>query len=233
MKLLEEAYKDVNIAFANEFAQFCEKAGIDFVKIRNIINPLNFSKMAGLHTSRDSYFLVEEAEAVDVKLRMLSLSTKINDETLEHAIRLIRDSLRSSQKTLRRAKITVFGISSLPNRKRANNSATKKLVKLLKKRGMSVQVYDPFFSHNELVSMGYDAETSLSKTVEGADCLVIAVAHDRFSRLNLKRLQMLMRQPAAIVDMGQVVDPAKAEKAGFVYRGFGRGVWTQQKADSE
>jgi len=233
VKLLEEAYKDVNIAFANEFAQFCEKAGIDFVKIRNIINPLNFSKMAGLHTSRDSYFLVEEAEAVDVKLRMLSLSTKINDETLEHAIRLIRDSLRSSQKTLRRAKITVFGISSLPNRKRANNSATKKLVKLLKKRGMSVQVYDPFFSHNELVSMGYDAETSLSKTVEGADCLVIAAAHDRFSRLNLKRLQMLMRQPAAIVDMGQVVDPTKAEKAGFVYRGFGRGVWTQQKADSE
>ena len=227
VKLLEEAYKDVNIAFANEFAQFCEKAGIDFVKIRNIINPLKFSKMAGLHTSRDSYFLVEEAEAVDVKLRMLSLSTKINDETLEHAIRLIRDSLRSSQKTLRRAKITVFGISSLPNRKRANNSATKKLVKLLKKRGMSVQVYDPFFSHNELVSMGYDAETSLSKTVEGADCLVIAAAHDRFSRLNLKRLQMLMRQPAAIVDMGQVVDPAKAEKAGFVYRGFGRGVWTQ------
>ena len=233
VKLLEEAYKDVNIAFANEFAQFCEKAGIDFVKIRNIINPLKFSKMAGLHTSRDSYFLVEEAEAVDVKLRMLSLSTKINDETLEHAIRLILDSLRSSQKTLRRAKITVFGISSLPNRKRANNSATKKLVKLLKKRGMSVQVYDPFFSHNELVSMGYDAETSLSKTVEGADCLVIASAHDRFSRLNLKRLQMLMRQPAAIVDMGQVVDPAKAEKAGFVYRGFGRGVWTQQKADSE
>jgi UDP-N-acetyl-D-mannosaminuronic acid dehydrogenase len=39
VKLLEEAYKDVNIAFANEFAQFCEKAGIDFVKVRNIINP--------------------------------------------------------------------------------------------------------------------------------------------------------------------------------------------------
>jgi len=45
--------------------------------------------------------------------------------------------------------------------------------------------------------------------------------------LNLRRIQMLMRQPAAIVDMGQVVDPAKAEKVGFVYRGFGRGVWTK------
>jgi UDP-N-acetyl-D-mannosaminuronic acid dehydrogenase len=227
VKLLEEAYKDVNIAFANEFAHFCEKAGIDCVKVRNIINPLKFSRMAGLHKSRDSYFLVEEAEAVDVKLRMLSLATKINDETLDHAIRLVRDALRSCQKSLRRSKISVFGISSLPNRKRAANSATKKLVNQLKKRGASVKVYDLFFSHKELLSMGYSAEASLSKTVEGADCLVVAVAHDRFRRLNLRRIQMLMKQPAAIVDMGQVVDPVKAERVGFVYRGFGRGVWTK------
>jgi len=227
VKLLEESYKDVNIAFANEFAQFCENAGIDFVKVLNIINPLKFSRMAGLHKSRDSYFLVEEAEAVDVKLRMLSLATKINDETLDHATHLLRDALRSCQKTLRRAKISVLGISSLPNRKRTANSATKKLVNQLKKRGVSVKVYDPYFSHKELLSMGYTAESSLSKTVEGADCLVVAVAHDRFRRLNLRRIQILMRQPAAIVDMGQVVDPVKAERAGFVYRGFGRGVWTK------
>ena len=224
VKLLEEAYKDVNIAFANEFAQFCEKAGLDFVKVRNIISPLKFSKISGLHISRDSYFLVEEAEAVDVRLRMLSLATKINDEALDHAIHLIRDSLRSNQKTFRRTKIAVLGVSSLPDRKLASNSATKRLVKLLKKRGVSVKVYDPFFSHKELVNMGYDAETSLSKTVEGMDCLVIVVAHDRFTRLNLRRLHMLMKQPAAMVDMGQVVDPDKARKAGFIYYGFGRGV---------
>ncbi|MBT8171319.1 nucleotide sugar dehydrogenase, partial [Candidatus Bathyarchaeota archaeon] len=127
-KLLEEAYKDVNIAFANEFAQFCEKAGIDFVKIRDIINPLNYSQMAGLHTSRDSYFLVEEAENVNVKFRLLPLSTKINDETLNHAIRLVRDALRSSQRPLRRAKISVFGITAAPNIKKVANSATKRLV---------------------------------------------------------------------------------------------------------
>jgi UDP-N-acetyl-D-mannosaminuronic acid dehydrogenase len=227
VKLLEEAYKDINIAFANEFAQYCENAGIDFVKVRNIINPRNFSRMAGLHMSRDSYFLVDEAEAVDVKLRMLSLSTKINDETLDHAVRLVRAALKSCQKPFRRAKISVFGISSIPNRKKAANSATKKLVNRLKKSGASVQVYDPFYSQKELSNMGYPAEATLSKTVEGTDCLVVAVAHDRFTRLNLRRIQMLMKLPAAIVDMGQVIDPAKAEKAGFVYRGFGRGVWTK------
>jgi nucleotide sugar dehydrogenase len=227
VKLLEESYKDVNIAFANEFAQFCEKAGIDFAKVLNIIDPLKFSRMAGLHKSRDSYFLVEEAEAVDVKLRMLSLATKINDETLDHAIRLIRNALKSCQKTLKRSKIAVFGISSLPNSKRVTNSATRKLVKQLKKRGVSVKVYDPLFTYKELLSMGYDAEPSISKTVEGTDCIVVAVAHDRFKKMNLKRIQMLMKQPAAVVDMGQVVDPVKAERAGFVYRGLGRGIWTK------
>ena len=107
------------------------------------------------------------------------------------------------------------------------NSATKRLVNQLKKRGTSVKVYDPFFTHNELFNMGYDAEPSLSKTVEGADCLVVAVGHERFTRMNLHRIQILMKQPAAIVDIGQVVDPVKAERAGFVYRGLGRGIWTK------
>jgi UDP-N-acetyl-D-mannosaminuronic acid dehydrogenase len=227
VKLLEEAYKDVYVAFANEFAQFCENAGIDFVRVRNIINPRKFSRMAGLHMSRDSYFLVDEAEALDVKLRMLSLSTKINDEMLDHAIHLVRDALKSCQKPFRRAKISVFGISSLPNRKKVTNSATEKLVNRLKKSGASVQLYDPFFTQKELVNMGYNAEATMSKTVEGTDCLIVAVAHDRFTHLNLTRIQMLMKAPAAIVDLGQVVDPCKAEKSGFVYRGFGRGVWTK------
>ena len=227
VKLLEEAYKEVNLAFANEFAKFCENAGIDFVTMRDLISPIKFSGMAGLHTPRDSHILVNEAEALDVKLRMLSLSTKINDETLDHAIRLIREALRTTKKNVRRAKIAVFGVSALPNRKKVAHSTTKKLVKQLKKMGVTVKVYDPFFTPNELTSMNYDAEKTMSQTVEGIDCIVIAVAHERFTRLNLKRLHLLMKQPAAIVDMGQVIDPTKAEKAGFVYRGFGRGIWTK------
>ena len=56
---------------------------------------------------------------------------------------------------------------------------------------------------------------------------MVAVAHDRFTKMNLKRIQMLMKQPAAIVDMGQVINPVKAERAFLVYRGLGRGVWTK------
>ena len=232
VELFEKAYQDVNVALANEFAHFCEKAGIDFVEACNAVNPqphhcLKVPGIVGVHAPDDSLLLLEEAEAMNVKLRMLTLARKINDETLDHTLHLVRDALRSCQKTLRRAKISVFGVSSRPNMKEPRGSPTKKLVNILKKRGVVVQVYDPFFSQKELSKMGYPAKATLTKTVEGADCIIIAVGHDRFRRLNLRRIKFFVKKPAAIVDMGHVVDPAKAEKEGFVYRGFGRGVWTR------
>jgi UDPglucose 6-dehydrogenase len=75
--------------------------------------------------------------------------------------------------------------------------------------------------------MGYPAKTTLTKAFEGMDCIIIAVGHDRFKRLNLGRIKIIVRKPAAIVDMGHVIDPDKAEKEGFIYRGVGRGVWTR------
>ncbi|MDH5267555.1 MAG: hypothetical protein OEW62_07760, partial [Candidatus Bathyarchaeota archaeon] len=232
VELFEKAYQDVNVALANEFAHFCEKAGIDFVEACNAVGPnphrsLQVPGIAEVRAPEDSLFLLEEAEALNVKLRMLTLARKINDETLDHTLHLVRDALRSCQKPLRRAKISIFGVSSRRNTKETRGSPTKKLVNILKKRGVSVQVYDPFFSQEELSKMGYPAKATLAKTVEGADCLIIAVGHDRFRRLNLRRIKIFVKKPAAIVDMGHVIDPVKAEKEGFVYRGLGRGVWTK------
>jgi UDPglucose 6-dehydrogenase len=68
------------------------------------------------------------------------------------------------------------------------------------------------------------AERTLEKTVEGTDCLVIVVGHNRFKHLSLKKVKLLMTKAASIVDMGNAIKPEKAEKEGFVYRGVGRGV---------
>jgi UDP-N-acetyl-D-mannosaminuronate dehydrogenase len=232
-KLFEEAYQNVNAALANEFAHFCEKTKIDFVETQEVINlePNHCQQVPGItevNGLKDSYLLLEEAEAVNARLRMLTLARRINDETLNHTLQLVRSALRTCQKTLRRAKISIFGVSSCPNMKELHTrSSIEKLVISLKKRGAKVQVYDPFFSPKELSLMGYLAKATLTKTIEGTDCIIITVGHDRFKRMNLGRISAFVKKPAAIVDMGNVVDPAKAEKEGFVYRGLGRGVWTK------
>jgi len=69
-----------------------------------------------------------------------------------------------------------------------------------------------------------EAELSrdLEHVVRRADCMVIVTKHQPYFKLNLKKLKSLMRTPI-IVDGRNVLDQAKAEKAGFVYRGIGKG----------
>ncbi len=226
VKLFEKAYLDVNLAMANELAMFCEKTGIDFFEAREAANTqphchLQAPRLAG-QVARDTYLLTEEAEEANVKLRVLKLANKTNDEMLGHTLHLVRDALRLCGKTFRRAKISVFGVSSRSN-VRDYGSSAKKLVNVLRKKGATVQVYDPFFPCKELLKRGYPAKKSLTKTVEGVDCIIIAVGHDRFRRLNLGKIKVLVKNPAAIVDVGHVIEPEKAEKKGLVYRGLGRG----------
>jgi UDP-N-acetyl-D-mannosaminuronic acid dehydrogenase len=155
------------------------------------------------------------------------LARKINDEMPQHAVQLARDALSRYQKPFRRAKIALLGVSYSPNTKEHRGSAISRMVKVFTDKGALVRVFDPLYSYKELKDLGYPAERTLAKTVEGTDCIVIAVGHNRFKRLNLRKLKLLMTKSAAIVDMGHVIEPEKAETAGFVYRGVGRGVWTK------
>jgi len=233
VKLFENVQRDVSIALANELSRFCEKVGIDFHEAQRAANTqphchLLVPGIVGGHIQEAPYLLVEEAENTNVKLRMLLLARKINDEMVAHTIRLTKDALKHCGRALGRARITVLGVSYRANIKEPRGSSTKELVDSLRAKGATVRVYDPFYSFKEMTDMGFPTEISLTKAVEGADCLIFVVGHDRFKRLNLRRVKFLMRKSAAIVDMGHVVEvPLKAEKEGFVYRGVGRGVWSK------
>ena len=232
IKLFENVYRDVNIALANEFAKLCEKAKIDYIEAQKAANTQPYCHLLrpGIvsgHIPKDPYILIAEAENLGVKLKLTALARRVNDETLKHAVNLVKEALRSCEKTLKRSKVAVLGVSFRPNVKEAKGSLVLELVRLLKKGGAIVSVFDPYFSYKELKDLGYSAEGTLAKTVEGADCLIIPVGHDKFKRLSLRSMGVLMKKPAAIVDLGHVVNPLEAEKQGFVYRGLGRGVWKE------
>jgi UDP-N-acetyl-D-mannosaminuronic acid dehydrogenase len=232
VNLFENVYRDVNIGLANELASFCEKVGVDIIEVQAAANTqpychLLIPRIVGGYIPNDSHLLLEEAENVNTKLKMLTVARKINDAMLNHTVHLVRDALRLCGKTMRRAKVSVLGVSYSPNVKEPRGSSTRKLVEMLKNKDTTVQVYDSIFTYKELTKLGYPAKRTLAQTVKGADCLVIAVGHDRFKRLNLKKIKFLVRSPAAIVDMGNVIDSEKAEKEGFIYRGVGRELATE------
>jgi len=225
--LFESVYDDVNNALANELAQFCEKVGIDFFESHKALSTgrpcsIPTPDATTRYFSSEPYFLFEEAENTDAQLRLAIQARRINEEVLNRAVHLTKEALKACGKTARRARITVLGISGRANVKETTNPFAKNLVIMLTKNGARVRVYDPFFSPKELAEFDYQAEKTLGKSVEGADCLLIAVGHDRFKRLNLRRIKFLVKNPAALVDLCNVIDPNNAKQEGFTYRGIGR-----------
>ncbi len=228
--LFQHLGSEISLALANELAHLCEKLKVDFLEILNFINtttlfPLGLPSVMSHLTRRDFSILTEKAENVNSQIRLVLLARRINNDIVEHTFRLLKDALKVCGKTVRRAKVSVLGVSGRPDCKEAPSALTKRVITRLRRKVKSVKVYDPFFSKSELSELGFETGT-MTKVVEGADCVVVLIGHQKFKRLNLGRMKLLARKPPAIVDIGHVVEPSKAEKHGFVYRGLGRGVWT-------
>jgi len=230
VKLFQNVYRDANLALTNEFACFCEKIGVDYLEVQKAVNtdPYCHILVPGIvagHIPKDPYLLIDEAENVGAKLRMTNLARELNDDVVNHAVQLVRDAMEACGKPLARTKVSVLGVSYRPNIKEPRGSLTPNIVKKLKAKNVYVQVFDPFYTYEELEELGYPPARTLLKAMEGQDCLLIAVGHNSFKRINLRRFKFLAKKPAAVVDMGHVINPAKAEREGLIYRGFGRGVW--------
>jgi len=230
--LFEVLHQDVNVAVANELAVLCEKLGVDYLEAQKLVNAdtvnlLSFPMFANGNIQEEPYLLLEDAESLNAKLRIPNAAREINEEIVKHAIDLTKDALRNCGKTLRRAKVSLLGVSQTPNSKGPPKKMAKEITEMLEARGAKVTLYDPYLSENEMGEMQPRFKKTLTESVEGADCIMILTAHDQFKHLKLGKLKLVMKKPAAIVDLEGIVEPSKIEKEHFIYRGLGRGVWTK------
>ncbi|MEM3769561.1 MAG: nucleotide sugar dehydrogenase [Candidatus Bathyarchaeia archaeon] len=224
--LFEAAFQNVSSALGNEFAFFCEKLGIDYLATRNFLGFNADVHVQSPLTNEALKILLEEAENLNVKLRISETASGLDEEILRHKVELIRDALKNCGKPLRRAKIAVLGLSQTPNIADIPKDSAKKIVNMLENKGAKLTLYDPYMSGKTLTDLEHaQLKKSLMEAVEGADCIVILAAHEQFKRLNLRKLKLLAKMPAAIADLEGILDPTKVEAEGFIYRGFGRGTW--------
>ncbi len=209
------AKQDANTALANELAIFCESACIDFFEVLKFID---FNDESFLPTTieqenrNEAYLLLDSADNISVRLRLPVLARQINEDMVKHAVNLTQDALRSCNKTLRRARVTILGTA---------NKTTGVFVKMLQLKGAKVSLYDPS-SKKDALDIGV-VKTSLNEAVEGTDCIIIVTAEDQFKSLNLKKLKALTKIPSVLVDLAGAFEPKKVETEGFIYRGLGRG----------
>jgi UDP-N-acetyl-D-mannosaminuronic acid dehydrogenase len=218
--LFQAVTADLQSALANELAIYCESAGVNYSEVEKLLQNKEtnfFPQIIDGKSSAEIYMLIESAESLNAKLRLPALARQINEEMVKHWTTITQEALRSCGKTLRRARVTVFGQVN-------SKSSTEQFAQLLVQKGAKTSIYDPLINRTETFDASGMLKKTLNEAVEGADCIIILSQQEAFKRLNLKKIHTLVKSPASIVDLIGVVEPEKAEEAGFTFRGLGKGL---------
>ncbi|HJH27834.1 MAG TPA: hypothetical protein C5S37_13975 [Methanophagales archaeon] len=98
-------------------------------------------------------------------------------------------------------------------------SPVREMVKELKEFGIDVHGYDPLLSKEEIEAFGVKSLANLDVQM---DCVIVAVAHNKFKKINLKDMKELMNNAPVLIDVRGMFDAGEAKREGFYYKEFDR-----------
>jgi UDP-N-acetyl-D-mannosaminuronic acid dehydrogenase len=225
VKVVENAYRDVNIAFANEIALLCEKRGIDVSRTIDLANKhprvdiLRPGPGVGGHCiPKDPYFLLHSAKESDVELKLISTARRINESMPSHVLKLIKKSLRDVNKDPNKAKVSILGIAYKGNTDDSRNSPAEPIVRGLMAERINVISHDPYVSQD----FGGDFSNNIEKVVTDSDCVVFVADHDFYKEMDIQKFKGSLNRPCVVVDSRRIFDAQTFEGEGIKYVGLGR-----------
>ena len=223
-KLVENSYRDVNIAFANDISMICEKYAIDFGDLIKVCNshPRVNLHMAGPGVGgpclpKDPYLLLNPINGTKIESNIIKESRKINDLMPLHISKLVTNSLESQGKSLNNSLILVLGAAYKGNVSDTRFSPSKELIHDLQQKQCSVLIFDPLTNE----TFGAKRIPSLEKKfLEKCDVLVIMTDHDEFKNIDPSLFRYLSDKPI-IVDTKRIFNSANIEDMGMIYISVG------------
>ena len=191
VKLTENSFRDVNVAFANELSIISDKLNIDvreLIKLANKhprVNILQPSCGVGGHCiAVDPWFLVAGAEEITP---LIQTSRKVNDGKSSWSINKIVSKYNEIKKDLKRnPRVGCFGITFKPNVDDLRESPALKITNSLKEMGIEVNVCEP--NLNECSDFNLINKNVLIKT---SDLLIFLVGHKEFENLDLGKREYI------------------------------------------
>ncbi|MBN1582039.1 MAG: nucleotide sugar dehydrogenase [Anaerolineae bacterium] len=219
VKTAENAYRDVQIAFANELALICEQVGADVWRVRELVNKspgrdvlLPGAGVGGHCIPKDPWLLAYGArDAIAAKL--IPAAREINDYMPLHMAELTVDALAEVGMGVEGAKVAVLGYAYLENSDDTRNSPSITLINRLEELGAHVVVHDPWVQAYQGV---------LQDCVRGCDAIVVMVKHQAYLDLDWQQLGKLLRHSVLVDGRRVVAEPELLP--GFTFRGIGRSI---------
>ena len=223
-KLVENTYRDVNIALANEIGIICEVYGIDFNELSSVCNShprVNLHKpgpgVGGPCLPKDPYLLLNPFNSEQIKSDIILNARKFNDKMPDHVFSLVKRALLEKNKKIENSVISVLGTAYKANVSDTRSSPAKKIIKQLLDLGCNVKVNDP----NTEAGFGGLYEKNILNTVKKSDLVVILTDHDEYKELDLHIMSDSMNENPILVDTKRVFDKKEADTAGFLYVSIG------------
>ena len=233
-KCIENTYRDINIAFANEMALVCEDFNRDIFEIINLINQRHDRMMhypgsgvGGHCLTKDPFLLVyghrnytENKFKTDILLK----SREINDYMPMHMVELMEDIFREKHKLVDNIKIVFLGVSYKADTDDTRNTPTENVIKTLRSRYHSHNIvyiaHDPYVKSRDYNAT--DLTSDFNEAVTDADVLMFTTNHKQYYNLNLEDLRKRVKSPI-IIDGRNIFNKKEVEKHGFTYRKIGEG----------
>lgn len=222
VKLMENTYRDTNIALANEFALICESLGIDALEA---IKAANHHPRVNIHTpgpgvgghclSIDPYFLVEIAKKQDIDTPLIKTSRMVNEKMPLEVARMARESLKEKGKDLKGATVGILGVAYKGNVADARESPAEDLIKELLSSGGVVYVHDPHVPSKIVESFGA-IPADMSRTLQ-CDCVILVTDHDVYGQI-----EPSMVKKGLFICTRPILDPKTFREAGVTFKGVGR-----------
>ena len=228
-KTIENAYRDVNIAFANEMALVCESLGVNVYEIIELINARHDRHMhipgagvGGHCLPKDPWLLrygLYEYGSWKIEPEFISVARRVNDHMPIHLADLVENALQAQGVSIQDATITILGVAYLEDSDDTRNTPAAILSAALQSRGAFVKLHDPYVREWEFSQQ--EVEKDIMTAVKDSNCLALVTKHSEYFSLNLDEIKKIMKTPI-IVDGRNVFDMKEVQKNGFEYRCIGK-----------
>jgi UDP-N-acetyl-D-mannosaminuronic acid dehydrogenase len=235
VKLMENTYRDVNIALANEFSRLAERFGINIWEAISIANRHPRVKIlrpgagvGGHCISVDPWFLVESAPDLAALIRT---ARQVNDTQPEHVVEKIRDAAATLDNfegdALFGKRIAVLGLAYKEDVDDLRESPAIEVTKLLCQVGAQVTAYEP--NRPDAQMQGVHMAPSLEQALANAEIIVLLVGHTPFKTLAPSDM-IALTHARVLIDCANVWSAPSWEQAGF--KVFSLGVRRLSKMDA-
>jgi nucleotide sugar dehydrogenase len=225
-KMVENIFRNVNIALINELALVLSAHGLDTFEVVEAAKTKPFAFMAhypgpgvgGECIPVVPWYLVRAAERMGIDPRLTRTSLDINQGMSEHTVMLIKEALKQAGKDIHGSRICILGLAYKKNVNDTRLSPAYRLADLLNNLNCDVRACDPFVQDTSEKFR----QVLLEEAFDQVDAVVLVTDHDVFKSIDLAKLRSQMRPPPVIVDGRNFFDAQLCRQNGFIYRGIGK-----------